>query len=176
MNFSIGHRFFLTLFLIIFIFNPTLSHAKVREYWIAAQKVQWDYAPSGQNLIDPQGDLGVWGKTLAYTKYRYIGYTDGHWLTPLPQPEWMGILGPQLRAEVGDTIKVHFLNQTDRPLSMHPHGVFYNKDNEGADNEGAGKSVPPNASYTYKWIVDVDDHMMAGMSTRWQVLPRKKTP
>src|SRR5690606_13648480 len=113
---------------------PSHSQAgKIREYWIAAEKVTWNYAPTEKNLIEPEGNLGVWGQTLVYTKYRYIGYTDGRYTTPVPQPEWAGILGPQLRAVVGDTIKVHFLNKTDRPLSMHPHGVFYQKDDEGAD-------------------------------------------
>ncbi|MGZ5055799.1 MAG: multicopper oxidase domain-containing protein [Methylobacter sp.] len=125
------------------------AQSAVREYWVAAEKVSWSYAPSGQNLIHPEDGLGVWGKTQVYTKYRYIGYTDGSWSTPLPQPEWMGILGPQLQAVVGDTIKVNFLNKTDRPLSMHPHGVLYDKDNEGADMDGAGARVQPNETFTY---------------------------
>ncbi|PYV48720.1 MAG: hypothetical protein DMG94_02750 [Acidobacteria bacterium] len=44
----------------------------------------------------------------------------------------LGILGPVLRAEVGDTIKVVFKNNASRPYSIHPHGVFYAKDSEGA--------------------------------------------
>tara|TARA_R110002073_G_scaffold94594_1_gene219920 strand:+ start:108 stop:833 length:726 start_codon:yes stop_codon:yes gene_type:complete len=65
----------------------------------------------------------------------------------------MGILGPQLRAVVGDSIIVHFLNKTDRPLSIHPHGVQYDKDNEGADG-GKGASILPGKHYTYTWVVD----------------------
>jgi FtsP/CotA-like multicopper oxidase with cupredoxin domain len=57
---------------------------------------------------------------------------------------------------VGDTIKVNFLNKTDRPLSMHPHGVLYDKDNEGADGNSAGATVPSGQSYTYTWVVDKD--------------------
>lgn len=127
--------------------------AAVREYWVAAEKISWDYAPSGQNLINPDAGLDVWGKSLKYTKYRYIGYTDSSYTTRLQQAEWMGILGPQLRGVVGDTIVVHFINKTDRPLSMHPHGVFYSKDNEGADG-GAGARIPPNGSYDYTWTID----------------------
>jgi FtsP/CotA-like multicopper oxidase with cupredoxin domain len=140
----------------IFIISAGFSfsvQAAVREYWIAAEKVSWNYAPSGQNLIEPVDGLGVWGQTLTYTKYRYIGYADGSYATPLPQPASMGILGPQLRAVVGDTLKIHFLNKTDRPLSMHPHGVLYDKDNEGADG-GGGASVAPGARYTYTWVAD----------------------
>jgi len=127
---------------------------QVREYWIAAEKVMWDYAPSGQNLINPDAGLGVWGERTVYEKYRYIQYIDGSYTTPVPQPEWMGVLGPQLRAEVGDTIMVHFLNRTDRPLSMHPHGLRYDEDNDGADRRGAGGIVPPGGSFTYVWEVD----------------------
>ncbi len=37
-----------------------------------------------------------------------------------------------LRASVGDTMLVHFLNRLPGPVSVHPHGVFYNKSSEGA--------------------------------------------
>lgn len=143
-----------TIVWVTLILWPALTvQAAVREYWIAAEQVSWNYAPSGKNLIAAEDGLGVWGKTLVYTKYRYIGYTDKSFTTPMPQPEWMGILGPQLRAVVGDTLKVHFLNKTDRPLSLHPHGVKYDKNNSGADG-GAGGSILPGESYTYTWTVD----------------------
>lgn len=138
---------------IIGLLTAASAQAAVREYWIAAEKVIWNYAPTGKNLITEDDGLGVWGQTLTYTKYRYIGYTDKNYTTPLPQPEWMGILGPQLRAAVGDTLKIHFLNKTDRPLSMHPHGVRYDKNSSGADG-GKGGDILPGKSYTYTWIVD----------------------
>lgn len=144
---------FVFVFIIVAISASASVHAAVREYWIAAEKVQWNYAPGGKNGITAEDGLGVWGQTLTYTKYRYIGYSDKHYAAPLPQPEWMGILGPQLRAAVGDTLKVHFLNKTDRPLSIHPHGVLYDKNNSGADG-GEGASIPPGERYTYTWIVD----------------------
>ena len=34
--------------------------------------------------------------------------------------------------QVNDTMKVVFKNAASMPFSMHPHGVFYDKDNEGA--------------------------------------------
>ncbi len=44
---------------------PSHSQAgKIREYWIAAEKVTWNYAPTEKNLIEPEGNLGVWGQTL----------------------------------------------------------------------------------------------------------------
>ena len=143
----------LLTYLVGFSFSISTQAHNIREYWVAAEKTPWNFAPSEQNLIAPNDGLSVWGETLTYTKYRYIGYTDGSFATQLPQPEGMGILGPQLRAEVGDIIKVNFMNKTDRPLSMHPHGVQYNKDNEGADG-GKGANIAPGEAYTYTWVVD----------------------
>ena len=154
MNSRCGNKILVLIVFVIGIWSSFPIQAAVREYWIAAEKMSWDYAPAGQNLIDPDAGLGVWGKSLKYTKYRYIGYTDSSYTIPLRQAEWMGILGPLLRGVVGDTIIVHFLNKTDRPLSMHPHGVHYSKDNEGADGDSTGASVPPNSSNIYTWVVD----------------------
>jgi len=64
------------------------NRGQVREYWVAAQAVDWDYAPSGENLMRPEMGLGPWGDTTVYPKYRYIQYTDGSYTTPVPQPEW----------------------------------------------------------------------------------------
>ena len=47
-------------------------------------------------------------------------------------PEYLGVLGPIIRAEVGDTLKIHFTNLANRSYSVHPHGVFYLKNSEGA--------------------------------------------
>lgn len=132
------------------------AEAATREYWIAAEKVEWNYAPTGKNLMEPGEGLGVWGKRLVYTKYRYVQYTDGSYRTQVPQPRWAGILGPQLLAVEGDTLRVHFLNRTDRPLSIHPHGVHYDAANEGAGKRGPGTAIAPAGRYTYTWTVDAD--------------------
>lgn len=100
MNSRYGSKILALIVFVIGIWPSLPIQAAVREYWVAAEKMSWDYAPSGQNLIDPDAGLGVWGKSLKYTKYRYIGYTDGSYTIPLQQAEWMGILGPQLRGVV----------------------------------------------------------------------------
>lgn len=147
-------KILLKLLISLAFWPPESAQSAVREHWIAAEKTIWNYASSKQNRIEPAAGLGVWGKQLTYRKYRYVGYTDGRYTTPLPQQEWMGILGPQLRAVVGDTLKVHFFNNTDRPLSIHPHGVFYEKRDEGADGDRDGDQVLPGQHYTYSWKVD----------------------
>ena len=137
-------------------FWTTAAEAETREYWIAAEKVEWNYAPSGQNLIRPNMGLGVWGKALVYEKYRYIQYTDASYTTQVEQPVWMGILGPQLHAVEGDSVRVHFFNRADKPVSIHVHGLQYDEENEGADMKGSGAAVPPGGRFTYHWEADSD--------------------
>src|SRR5690606_17699132 len=132
----------------------TAVAGQLREYCVAAEPASWNYAPSGKNLLHPGDDMGSWGERLEYAKYRYVGYTDASYQTPIPQPEWRGILGPELLADVGDTLKVHFRNNADRQCSMHPHGLRDDADNDGADHRGAGASIAPGATFTYTWEVD----------------------
>lgn len=50
-------------------------------------------------------------------------------------PEWehLGVLGPMLRGVVGDTLLVTFKNKLpDNAVSMHSHGMLYEKDSEGS--------------------------------------------
>ncbi|CAM9706720.1 unnamed protein product, partial [Laminaria digitata] len=85
----------------------------------------------------------------------YKEYTDHTYTEEIEGPEWAGNLGPIIRAEVGDTIMVHFKNMLpDLPASMHPHGVLYTPENDGALwrlNNFPGSSVAPGDSYTYEW-------------------------
>ena len=49
----------------------------------------------------------------------------------------LGLLGPTLRAKVGDTIRIHYRNNVRFTTSLHPHGVLYAKDSEGSPyNDG----------------------------------------
>jgi FtsP/CotA-like multicopper oxidase with cupredoxin domain len=150
----------------------------VRHYYIAAEDVIWDFAPTDQNLVhcmDEQVPCSLpepWTTSHTFPAVRYIEYTDETFSTPKPQPEWLGILGPIIRAEVGDTVKVHFCNQTATGVySMHPHGLRYTKDNEGAHYfgvnspntlPGAGAQVPPGKCFDYSWIADEDSGPASG--------------
>lgn len=60
-----------------------------------------------------------------YHKVLYREYTDDTFTTRKESPEHLGFLGPILRAEVGESIRVVFKNQASRKYSVHPHGVFY---------------------------------------------------
>ncbi len=143
---------------------------KTRNYYIAADEVEWDYAPHNMDHMtgkpfDARAAIFIErGKNRigkVYRKALYREYTDATFKTLKPRPkEWehLGTLGPVLRAEVGDTIKVVFKNNATKPYSMHPHGVFYNKDSEGAlyEDGTSGKDkkddgVPPGGTHTYTW-------------------------
>ncbi len=145
---------------------------KTRTYYIAADEVAWDYAPLGfdnitgqpfgptENVFVQSGKDRI-GKV--YLKALYREYTNGAFTTLKPVDlKWqqLGILGPVIRAEVGDTIQVVFKNNTGFPFSVHPHGVFYQKSSEGAPyNDGtsgsdkADDAVPPGGTHTYIWPV-----------------------
>jgi FtsP/CotA-like multicopper oxidase with cupredoxin domain len=145
---------------------------KVRTYYIAADEVLWDFGPSRTNQItgeryhyqdDPASKGTLDPNSTAYRKTIYREYTDDTFRTlKLRSADWahLGILGPLIRAEVGDTIRVVFRNHASRPYSIHPHGVFYTKENEGTPyrdgTSGTGKAddaVAPGATYTYVWEV-----------------------
>jgi FtsP/CotA-like multicopper oxidase with cupredoxin domain len=98
-----------------------------------------------------------------YKKAVFREYTDSTFATPKPRPaEWehLGILGPLLRATVGDTFRIVFRNKATHPHTLHPHGVIYKKDSEGAPyvdgTSGADQAddgVPPGGTHTYLWPV-----------------------
>jgi len=150
---------------------PTPS-GKVRTYYVAADEVEWNYTPDGINkmmgmkfegypkVFTEQGPHRI-GTT--YRKALYREYTDETFTKLKPrEPNWehAGILGPILRAEVGDTISVVFKNNGTHPASIHSHGVFYNKDSEGASyddgtsgNDKADDDVAPGKTHLYTWQV-----------------------
>ena len=130
--------------------------ATTRHYYIAAEDVTWNYAPSGFNLLNGNPIPLPWRDKVQWAKTRYIEYTDDSFTTPKRQPEWLGILGPVIRAEVGDEIVVEFLNRSHRAHDIHPHGLHYDKSNEGSLYLPVAKGafVLPGARYTYHWFAD----------------------
>src|SRR5688572_3020234 len=113
-------------------FGRTPDPARTRHYYIAAQPQEWDYAPLGR---DPVFDSPLPPPLAAKrqgVKMRYVQYTDDTFQARVIHDPRLGVLGPVLRGAVGDFLAVTFLNRTDRPLSLHPHGVMYDKDSEGA--------------------------------------------
>jgi len=152
--------------------KPRLRPRRTNTYYVAADTVTWDYTPSGSNQISGQPFDSVERPFIAAGKYHighvalkaiYREYTDSTFTTQKPRPpalQYLGILGPLLRAEVGDTIRVVFRNDLDAPATMHPHGVFYTKESEGApyaagpgERDLEGNGVPPGRTHVYVWPV-----------------------
>ncbi len=151
---------------------PAEPAGKTRTYYVAVDEVNWDYAPSGRDeamggpfdeIAKGYTEPGPHQIGRVYKKAIYREYTDASFTTlkvRVPEEQYLGLLGPILRGEVGDTIKVVFRNHSSHPYSMHPHGVLYRKDSEGSDyndgTSGAEKDdggVPPGATHTYVWQI-----------------------
>lgn len=161
---------------------------QTRDYYIAADEMAWNYAPSGTNVITGQPFDATANKYVqagpdrigsVYTKCLYRGYTDAsftHQLSRSADEAYLGLLGPVIRAQVGDTIKVTFRNNCSFPASIHPHGVFYPKKDEGSPySDGrtppdhAGDAVAPHQQYVYTWQVPerAGPGPMDGSSVMW---------
>ena len=67
--------------------------------------------------------IGPKYKKVVYREYTSATFTKRK--TRTMDESHLGILGPILHAEVGDTIEVTFKNNASRKFSMHPHGLFY---------------------------------------------------
>ena len=130
------------------------SWATTHVYFIAADEVEWDYTPRGRNLSGiPRVEGGsdelaenTGASGVVVRKAIYREYTDATFsLLKARPPEWehLGILGPLIRAEVGDTIRVIFKNNTKIICTMHPHGLAYDKNSEGALYSGGRKAMDP---------------------------------
>lgn len=187
--------------------QETLTGGTLREHFIAAEEVVWDYTPLRGNAcpvddtsvpaaapgpapaastppksikaVTPQPD-GVLARPFddqaltftsnatglvgsRYLKAVFVEYIDGTFTQKVQRPAeeaYMGLLGPTLRAEVGDTLRVTFLNRLRYHASMHPHGVRYSKSSEGSPYQdgttGADKAddaVPPGSNHTFVWEV-----------------------
>uniref|UniRef100_A0A672ICR2 Coagulation factor V n=1 Tax=Salarias fasciatus TaxID=181472 RepID=A0A672ICR2_SALFA len=105
-----------------------LSGPNVKTYFIAAEEVEWDYAEKTQQQK----------RETKFTKVVFRGYLDASFNTPDIRgeiDEHLGILGPVIKAEVGQNIMVVFKNKASRPYSLHPNGV------------------QPNTTFTYLWKV-----------------------
>lgn len=139
---------FLSVMMFAVTLQPAISEAKkkntkVREYWIAADEVLWDYAPSfpinrmtDEEFTEDQRVFVEEGIGRTYLESIYREYTPDFAALKPQSDEHLGTLGPIIRAAVVDLIVVHFRNNTQHPATVHPHGVFYSKDSEGAPYAG----------------------------------------
>ncbi len=74
-----------------------------------------------------------------------LGYRDGGSPDALPS-----VPGPLIRAKVGDRLIVHFHNHTDRPTTIHWHGLRLPAAMDGNPATGA---VPPGGEFDYEFVL-----------------------
>jgi len=118
-----------------------------REYWIRAEPIKrWDMVPTGR---DEMMGKKVKGKTT-FPAYGYRPYSAG-FAEPLGPAS---IPGPLIEGTVGDTIIVHFQNKLGTPVTIHPHGVLYSADMDGAYKgkfTDPGGFIQKNETFDYVW-------------------------
>uniref|UniRef100_A0A673LM52 ferroxidase n=1 Tax=Sinocyclocheilus rhinocerous TaxID=307959 RepID=A0A673LM52_9TELE len=132
-------------------------------YYIAAEEMIWDYAPNMPENMDgdfrskylKQGPQRIGKK---YKKAVFTQYKDGAFkerAEDKQRKKELGILGPVIRAQIRDVIKIVFKNKASRPYSIYPHGLTIDKAAEGARNQTHG--IQPGEIYTYTWSVSEED-------------------
>jgi FtsP/CotA-like multicopper oxidase with cupredoxin domain len=130
----------------------------VREYWVQVDSFAHNLVPGGTDQM-----MGMTFKPSdsSFWAVGYRAYTPG-WGSPLPADDDIGpntgMPGPNLRASVGDTVKIHFRNNDTHyrwPHSMHTHGFRYDPMSDGGflavSPSTPGTGVAPGESYTYTW-------------------------
>ncbi|KAI8394176.1 Cupredoxin [Radiomyces spectabilis] len=131
---------------------------KVRDYFITAEEIVWNYAPNqwdnfrDQPLTElPSALYTVKNETRigsSYVKCVYRQYMDKEFTLPLTHDGSLGLLGPIIRAEAGDQIRVLFYNKATKPFSLHPHTATF--------TSVPGQSIQPGNTYQYIWDVPAD--------------------
>ncbi|KAJ8350373.1 hypothetical protein SKAU_G00255030 [Synaphobranchus kaupii] len=133
-------------------------------YYIAAEEVLWDYAPKMPDYIDSEYRMKYLRSSpdrigRRYKKAVFTHYTDDKFTVRAEDKQRKmetGILGPVIRAQIRDVVKIVFKNMASRPYSIYPHGLSIKKTEEGASYpEGGNQSnaVQPGQSHTYVWEV-----------------------
>ncbi|XP_073495767.1 coagulation factor VIII-like [Phyllobates terribilis] len=124
------------------------SHGKRKPvtwtHYIAAIEMEWDYQPEKSD------------KRTRITKAVYREFTDSRFTHPkISEIPGTGILGPVLRGEVGDQIRIVFKNLAHHPFNIYPQGLSNVSSTHRFLTGEQLKDYPiqPNESITYIWPV-----------------------
>ncbi|XP_007433397.1 coagulation factor VIII [Python bivittatus] len=133
--------------------DPRMFTGKIRQYYIAAVEVIWDYGShiSSPYLRDNDPKSGWRKLSGSYKKVVFQEYLDSTFTQPMVRgelDEHLGILGPYIRGQVDDTIVVTFKNMASHPYSFHSNLLPY----EGSWEDGERRrpeAVQPNQLRQY---------------------------
>ena len=132
-----------------------MASARTREFWVTAERRPWVILPNGRDAIENRTFTTESTRTEAIVYRRYTR----NWRRGIPNRSG-GLVGPLLRARVGDRVLVHFRNvDLDEPHSMHFHGVHYRPPSDGAfipGFSGKGARVQPGHEFTYRLRAGAD--------------------
>ena len=159
---------------------PAAAHAAVRTHYIASDEILWNYAPSGHDMITggPLPPLAKDQLGRRYWKVVYREYTDATFKTPVAQPAsqaYMGLLGPTIHAEAGDTVVIYFKNRAPFATNMALAGIQPSKvapvkpggtaryEWRITDAEGPGEHDASSLAWRYYSTVDETDDENTGM-------------
>ncbi|XP_010158871.1 PREDICTED: coagulation factor VIII-like [Eurypyga helias] len=135
--------------------DPRSFQGEVRQYFIAAVEVMWEYGNQRPQHFLKATDHWS-GRRKHFQQYRKVvfrEYMDESFTQPLLRgelDEHLGILGPYIRAEVEDVIMVTFKNLASRPFSFHSTLQAY-EEMQGAT--AGGEVVQPGELRKYSWKV-----------------------
>ncbi|KFO91748.1 Coagulation factor VIII, partial [Buceros rhinoceros silvestris] len=135
--------------------DPRSFQGEVRQYFIAAVEVMWEYGNQRPQHFLKATDpwRGRRKPSQQYRKVVFREYMDDSFTQPLLRgelDEHLGILGPYIRAEVEDVIMVTFKNLASRPFSFHSTLQAYEETQGTAQG---GEVVQPGKLRKYTWKV-----------------------
>ncbi|XP_060105103.1 coagulation factor VIII-like [Heteronotia binoei] len=133
-------------------------------HYIAAEEVEWDYAPVWPTYLnssytrqflerDPQR-IGS-----KYKKVIYVEYEDSTFKRrKTPHDPQMGILGPVVKGEVGDELKIVFRNLASRPYNIYPHGLSSVSSYQQTKADDMKRlAIRPGQEVKYRWNILPED-------------------
>ncbi|ORY96782.1 Cupredoxin [Syncephalastrum racemosum] len=156
---SYGYSLFWVFISLYISVQVVYAQQNIREYYISVEEYDWDYAPSGEDQLrgvplqdSPMAALYTVSSSTrvgrVYHKARYRKYRDPEFKQAAEYDPSLGMLGPIIRAEAGDQVRIRFLNRASVPHSLHPHTV---------QNDilawVPGAAVQPGETYEYVWDV-----------------------
>ncbi|KAG1471008.1 hypothetical protein G6F56_002364 [Rhizopus delemar] len=166
-------------FFILFLTWTYFVHgATTREYFIAAEEDTWDYVPSRWNnylnqSLESSADFLVASDTQigsVFYKAFYRQYTDESFRVIIPHDPSLGVLGPIIRAEAGDTVKIHFLNRARYTHSLFPHTQSLTR------HRLPGQFISQGESYDYEWHIPRNTVFPANQSSLVWAYSSKSDP